>query len=142
MSQKNRIIIFFIINLSLAASALLLVAFARFVSGTPLETITECPTIKLFGIFCPFCGGTRAIASLLYFKPLTAFIYNPAVTLFVFFYAYYDIKAFIAILKNKKQILRVSKSVVVILLTALVLNFVARNCINLIFNFDYISLCH
>lgn len=42
-------------------------------------SIPDCLIYRYFGIFCPACGGTRAIISLLDFKIKESFFYNPFV---------------------------------------------------------------
>ena len=136
--MKKRLIIFFTINISLLVSALFLVWFGQTIAETPLASLTECPSIKLFGIFCPFCGGTRAIGALLSFKPVCALIYNPAVTLSVVAYVYYCVTAFVAIVKNKEKVLKLDKWVLFTLLAILILNFLARNALHLFWDFMHL----
>ncbi len=139
--MKKRLIIFFTINIFLLVSALFLVWFGQTIAETPLASLTECPSIKLFGIFCPFCGGTRAIGALLKLKPVCALIYNPALTLSVAAYIYYCVTAFIAIIKNKEKVLKLDRWVIFTLLAVLAVSFLTRNILNLFWHFDYVSLC-
>jgi hypothetical protein len=51
---------------------------ARFFLETGLSW--RCPSMLLFGLPCPSCGGTRALAALVQFRPLDAFLLNPLIT--------------------------------------------------------------
>ncbi len=43
------------------------------------KLLLPCLVNSTFGIYCPGCGGTRAIAALLHGKPVTSFICHPLV---------------------------------------------------------------
>ena len=42
-------------------------------------TIPKCPIYTHFGLYCPACGGTRAIISLFHFNLIESIKYNPVV---------------------------------------------------------------
>jgi hypothetical protein len=46
---------------------------------------------KLTGLYCPGCGGTRSVTSLLHGHPITSIRYNPIVIYGVLIYAWYMI---------------------------------------------------
>ena len=46
--------------------------------------IPECPIHKYLGFFCPACGCTRALVSLVNMNPIQSFLYNPIV-IYTFF---------------------------------------------------------
>ena len=64
--------------------------------------IPTCPFYTHLGIFCPACGGTRAIISLLNFDLLSSFYYNPIVLYTIFFTTLYLITELINLFFNKK----------------------------------------
>ena len=49
--------------------------------------LPECYFYKMTGYYCPGCGGTRAVYSLLHFRLWTAFKYNPGVVCLFFILA-------------------------------------------------------
>ncbi len=139
LDRKKRLICFFFVNIGLLATALFLVALGRFVAGTPLAIITDCPSHLIFDIYCPFCGGTRAIRSLLNLDIISSLIYNPAILPTTIVFCIYDILAFKAILQNKEKIIHIHKPIWVGLSSILILNWIIRNIILIVWNIDYIS---
>ena len=140
MNRKKRLLLFFVINISLLLCAIFLVLFANFVSETPLAKITDCPAHKLLGIYCPLCGGTRAIGCLLRGKIVASLIYNPAVLPATVAFIIYDILCFKAIIQDKKEIIKIHKPVWISLVVLLILNWIFRNVVLIGFDMDYISL--
>ena len=137
MNIKKRLFIFFLINLSCLFTAILLVKFRSFVAGTALEIITHCQTHSLFGIYCPLCGGTRALGSLMAGDILSAIKYNVGLVLAIPCFIYYDVKVFVSILKNKDKVLRINKIVLISLGSVFILNFIIKNVFLLFFNVDF-----
>ncbi len=43
------------------------------------KALPPCVLLKLTGLYCPGCGGTRAIITLLQGHPVTSFLYHPLV---------------------------------------------------------------
>lgn len=41
--------------------------------------IPDCPIYSHFGLYCPACGGTRAVISLFHLKLIKSFLYHPIV---------------------------------------------------------------
>ncbi len=140
INRKRRLIFFFAINIFLVFAALFLVLFAKFVSGTPLAKITDCPSHIFFGVYCPFCGGTRAMSALMRFDVVASLIYNPAIIPSMIAFGVYDILALRAILKNEQTVLHVHKWVWISLTAILLLNWIIRNMLLLIWNIDYIAM--
>lgn len=136
--RKKRLIYFAVINISLLMTALSLVTLAKAVSGTPFSLVTDCPSHIMFGIYCPLCGGTRAISSILRGDILLSLVYNPAVLPAIISFIIYDISALIAILKNKDKILKVHKAVWISILVILGVNWIVRNALLVIWDIDYI----
>ena len=65
-------------------------------------SIPACPFYNYFGLFCPACGGTRALISLLKLDLVSSILYNPIVIYSIFFTTIYLIVEFININFNKK----------------------------------------
>ena len=54
----------------------------------------------LFGIYCPGCGGTRALMALLKGKPLTALWYHPVVVYGVVLYGIFMVSQLLSLLSK------------------------------------------
>lgn len=66
----------------------------------------RCPTVMLFHVYCPFCGGTRAALALLHGDILLSLRYNPTTILLCVLAAYYEVCVIAAILTGKRRWLR------------------------------------
>lgn len=126
-------------NAALALSGIALVILAKLSSGTWLSLVTDCPMHMIFGLYCPLCGGTRALGSLLRGEILNSLIYNPAVLPSLIAFIAYDILALRAILRNEDKIVYIHKAVWVPILVLVTLNFIVRNALLLIWDIDYIA---
>ena len=60
-----------------------------------------CGVHDIFRIYCPGCGGTRALFELLKGNLLQSLIYNPAILLGAILIAYYEIGVMITLIKKK-----------------------------------------
>ncbi len=63
----------------------------------------KCMTVEVYSLYCPGCGGTRALFSLLKLDLLSMLKYNPILPMAIFVYAYYNVRAFIEIKRNNEQ---------------------------------------
>lgn len=65
-------------------------------------SIPECPIYTHLGVYCPACGGTRAIIALLHLDLLSSIMFNPIVIYTLFFSTLYIITELINIIFHKK----------------------------------------
>lgn len=63
------------VGFHLAAAVVVIAAAGCVLRFTPLRI--PCPLYSLFGLQCPFCGGTRMAEALLRFDFAGAFFHNP-----------------------------------------------------------------
>ncbi len=140
MTKRKRLIIFIAINVILPLLAISLVMFSKIVSITPYAERLVCPSLIEYGIYCPFCGTTRAIEAILCGKLITAFIYNPAFVFFIPCFIYYDIVSFVAIIKEKEKLPKIRKWVAITLIAILLAYWIFRNALLLIWGIDYTAV--
>lgn len=87
MEYKRFFKIFTIIHFSLLMTLFLLL----FVYHHPLlSALAMCPTRLFFHIYCPFCGGTRALILLLHGRFITSFLTNPVTLVLAAVCLYYE----------------------------------------------------
>ena len=81
-----------ILHGAMAALALLMLAYkwASEVSAKALFRLPYCLTHELFHLYCPLCGGTRAVAALLRLDIVSALRYNPLAVAFALGLVIYD----------------------------------------------------
>ena len=67
---------------------------------SPLWPFRGCIWDMLFGIYCPGCGGTRAIMAFVNGKPLAALWYHPAVVYGITLYSIFMFSQMLALLSR------------------------------------------
>lgn len=137
---KNRLKKYIFINLIIFAAGIFLIVTRIFIQRSQNEIfqfIIECPTHFIFNIYCPTCGGTRALIALLRFDIISALKYNAFVVYLVCLFIYFDAFILINILKNKKSF--IPKIWGIITLVLMILFFIFRNIAVFKFGVDYLS---
>jgi len=87
------------------------------------------------GIFCPGCGGTRAVISFLRLDLISAVKYNVAVPFGIFVYLYYNIRGIAAAIRGNYEYFSKQKYLLCIVLAIIIiLNFIVKNVLALGFN--------
>ena len=79
------------------------IAFAIVAGILSRNGMWKCMTVEVYGLYCPGCGGTRALFSLLKLDFLSMLKYNPILPMAILVYAYYNVRAFIEIKRNNEQ---------------------------------------
>lgn len=88
LSRKSQWIIFGCVN---GAMLLTVMAFPFYLALATLFPIGECALVDLAGIYCPACGGTRALAALFRFDILASVKYNPIVLVLALGFIFYEV---------------------------------------------------
>ena len=139
---KKRLIKYLFINLIVLIIALLTVGFRNFIVKHSelyiLSIFSKCPSSLLFHIYCPFCGGTRAVSELIRLNIFEAVKCNFFVVFLSGLFLYYDISALFRIIRGKDKIISISKTTIFIVLTVMLVFFIARNTA-LAFGYDYLG---
>ena len=95
--MKKQTQIWVLVNVSILSALLL---FGLFVMTFRKLGIVGCSLNQLTGLYCPGCGGTRALESLLSLKIVDSLKYNPAIMLGLPIFLYYDIRWYFAAKRN------------------------------------------
>ena len=96
--------------------------------------IPACPIYTHLGIFCPACGGTRAIISLLNFDIISSISFNPIIIYTLVFSLLYLITETINIVFQKNININ-AKLLLKIGIFILFANCIIKNIVFLLFNF-------
>ena len=96
--------------------------------GNEIKFYIPCPIKYITGFYCPGCGITRMILSILKGDLYQAFRYNPLVFILMPFIIFYFLEIFISKIYNKESICkRIPDYVFYILIVILIVYGVFRN---------------
>ena len=77
--DKSQDTALFIMGWGIVGAFLLFMLFNFFTEGKVLKYMPPCVMYQAFGIYCPGCGGTRAVKALLAGHPLWSLYFHPFV---------------------------------------------------------------
>lgn len=86
-----------------------------------------CPSLALFGVYCPGCGTLRALHALVHWRPVEAFWLNPALALALPYLAWSWLAWVLRVLEVRPRRLLAPPWVLWTLLAALLAYWVLRN---------------
>lgn len=93
-----------------------------------------------FHIYCPGCGGTRALNSLLKLSLLDSLLYHPIILYSICIFIYYYIKIAILLLRKKEYKKSKFKYIALYIgLAIIIINFILKNILAIYFNIDYLG---
>ena len=98
--------------------------------------IPGCLMHDWFSLYCPLCGGTRAVGALLRLDFLAALRYNAYAVLLAVTAVVYDVLAWIRLCRGEEKLLVISKKILVIYGVLLLLYWIARNVLLVAFHVD------
>lgn len=99
-----------------------------------------CAFQQLFHIYCPGCGGTRAVYSLLKLHLFESFMEHPVVLFTALVGVEYYIGAVITLIRNNgKRYYYVRVWFCYVALGIIVLNFILKNLLLIVFHYDYMQ---
>ena len=102
--------------------------FAQYVTGCLLHD-------KLF-LYCPLCGGTRAVDALLHFDFISALRYNAFVVLVLLLALSLDVWALLRLLRGKKLPLPLAGWFWIVLAAVMIVYMVLRNYLMIAHGYD------
>ena len=97
-----------------------------------------CVLLKYGGIYCPGCGGTRAVLALLCGRPLHAFLCYPPIAAIAAVCLYFEIKALRRFASGDPKHTQGGDKALLIIAGAVLLWFVLHNVL-LLFGYDYLG---
>ena len=112
---------------ALVLAAALSLPLYRWVMSIIPPRFTGCFLHDYLFLYCPTCGGTRALEALLRFQLLDAVKYNLFVVLLCLSVLVIDVRALVRLLRGEKRLYVISGKAWVIFAVCLVLYFVLRN---------------
>lgn len=126
MIQKKSGKIYLLVHIALLA-AILAFPLYRAVAQRISTVFTGCLIHDRFFLYCPLCGGTRAVSSLLRLEIAEAFSYNAFVVLLVIVAIGLDVWAFVRLLRGHTNLLPLPGWIWIVFAVLLILYGVLRN---------------
>jgi hypothetical protein len=124
ISRKSQWIIFCCVNVAVILGVLL---FPFYLALAKLFPLGECALVDVCGLYCPACGGTRALASLLRFDVISSIKYNPKVLIFAVGFLFYEVIMIKHLIKGDERGIFLGMKPLYIFLAFWGVYFVVRN---------------
>lgn len=137
-AKRNIYIVFLVL---FAGFGIFLFVYHKFCWQIAYQLPTDCMFHELFHLYCPGCGGTRAIDALLRGDFLHSFLYHPMVIYIVLTFVYYYIAAGYTFLikRNGKIYYKIPIWVLMVAAILLIGYFVLRNILLVYFKIDFLQ---
>lgn len=112
-------------------------ALCLFVLPSPIMKILGgCLLHDLLFLYCPFCGGTRAVGALLRADLLAALRYNALAVVGILAFLVLEGIAWVSFLRKKEPPVRIGKRFFIACVVVTVVFFIGRNLLMIVFGID------
>lgn len=135
MTRKKEYWLFFGLHAVLLLAVLCFPLY-RYLTDLLPPILTGCVLHDRFFLYCPVCGGTRAVEALLHFDLLGALTYNLFVTVTLLGVLGLDIAAWVRLFQKKNLFFRLPGWIWIAFAVFLALYFIGRNALMIAFGFD------
>ena len=129
-------------SVQLLAVAMIVFAFGyrALIDSLPFGNVySNCPLHDYLHLYCPGCGGTRAMVALIRGQLWHSLRCNPLSAYLAAGFLYFDATALYRIIKSKTPVLRIPLWYWWVLLALAALSFIARNVLLVFFGVDYLG---
>ena len=123
--------------------AILFTAGMAVISILPIEISDiagPCIFHQITGLYCPGCGGTRAVIAFAHCRFLKSFYYHPVVLYGGFVYILFMVRGMIASLsKEKYPYMKFSFIYIYIAIGIIIIQFILKNILLIFYNFAWLG---
>lgn len=126
---------FILFNSAILLGAAALMPYRRLADGA-LKNFIFCFWNRYMHIYCPTCGITRVFDSVLHLRFAEAAKENICILALILLTAYFDIRAFVALLRHEEKIFKVKLVYLWIFLACLIIHAIVRNILLIRFGID------
>ncbi len=138
--RARRWLIFSAVQLLAVCAVIAAFVYRGFLDGLPGDgRVSLCPMHDLWHIYCPGCGGTRAMVALLRGQIVHSLACNPLSAYLAAGFVAFDVRAAIAIARDEPRALHLRAWYFWLLLAITVVFFVLRNVMLVSFGVDYLG---
>ena len=135
-SARHRSIAWFVAIHIAVLAGVFLFPFYRVGSAAVFSVIPTCILHDWFHVYCPLCGGTRALDELLHFHVLGSLRYHPLVIVFAGLFAVWYGIAWVRLIRGKSLIVKIPKPLSIVLTVTVIGFWLLRNLLLIAFHID------
>lgn len=141
ISYKAKRNIYFVFLTLLAFFGFFLIFYHKFHWQISYQLPTDCLFHEIFHLYCPGCGGTRAMDAFLQGNFLYSFLYHPFIVYVALVLSYYYISAGYTFLikRNGKIYYKIPIWVLIVAALLVIVNFIVRNILLVYFQIDFMK---
>lgn len=137
--KTKRITLFILVNLALLAAVIFIAIYKKFSADTGADPLGLCVMHDVLHLYCPGCGGTRAVMLLMRLDIAGALMSNPVLLYFAGLYMYLAVRAAISIMRDAERIIYWNNALTWITAGLPIAVFVIRNILLVFFGIDTIG---
>lgn len=134
--HKEGFIVFLTVNIIILCVVAVFPFYCKYMWEGAGKDSSTCRMIEYLHLYCPVCGGTRAVWYLLHLDIVKAFIYSPVVVVCAAVFAYCDVRALIALLKDQRRIMYLNSAMVCLIIGTLIGVWIIRNILLITVGYD------
>ena len=106
------------------------------ISKLPPFSYFGCLLLNLFSLYCPLCGGSRAVLHLFKLDFLAALQANAFALLLIAVIVFFDARAFVRLLRGEEQIYQIPQWIYTVMFIIMMVFWVLRNVLAIGFGID------
>jgi hypothetical protein len=138
--RTRRLLIFACVQLIFAALIVCAFFYRALIDSLPFGNIySNCPFHDFVHLYCPGCGGTRAMIALFRGQLVHSLLCNPLSAYLAVGFFCFDGVVLRRILRDEPRVMRLPIWYFWVLLAIAVVNFVLRNVLLVYFGIDYLG---
>ena len=135
-AMRRRSVVWFLGFHIAMTAVVLLFPYYRVGATAVFSIIPSCVLHDWFHLYCPLCGGTRAVEALLHFHVTESIRCHPFVIVFAGLFAVWYVLAWVRLFRGKSLIVAIPKPLSVTLTVALLVFWLLRNLLLIAFHID------
>lgn len=137
--RTKRVTIFILVNLAFAAAVIFIAVYKKFSAETGADPLGMCVMHDFLHLYCPGCGGTRAVMLLVRGDVIGAMLSNPIVPCYAALYIFLAVYAAVAILRDRDRIIYWNTALTWIIAMLPIAVFIVRNVLLVVWGVDTIG---
>lgn len=134
--RKRAVAVFALINIFVFLTVVLFPLYCDYMWYGEGSDYRGCLFMRVFKLYCPFCGITRSLWYLMKFDIVSSFVFSPFALAAVAAFVYCDVKAFVSLINGKERIVYINPWISRTLVATLLLTFVVRNVLLVFCGYD------